>query len=171
MRLDLPNHHHSQYALPKHVVSFAVSQLWGHCSLDPSCCVSGALISVGAFCACHTPQRQPAATLLNESRPFLLPPHQFRGISLDIVYARLMRNTIDEDLDISNNKVLSACDEQTVRSLNGCRVTDTILRMVPDVETFRVALRAIKHWASRRYMYLSACVLAFCMYFCTWVGL
>ena len=35
----------------------------------------------------------------------------------------------------------------------GSRVTDEILRLVPDVNTFRMALRAVKLWAKRRAIY------------------
>ena len=51
--------------------------------------------------------------------------------------------------DLKDDMILKNLDQRCVRSLNGCRVTDEILRLVPNVETFRLALRVIKLWAKR----------------------
>lgn len=78
---------------------------------------------------------------------------EFDGIEIDMLFARLALKQIPDDMDLRDDTLLKNLDPKCVRSLNGCRVTDEILRLVPNVDTFRLALRAIKFWAKRRGIY------------------
>lgn len=77
---------------------------------------------------------------------------ELSGISIDLIFARLIVHSIPMNLDLKNNDYLRGLDEREVRSLNGTRVTDEILQLVPEEKTFRYALRAIKLWAQRKRM-------------------
>lgn len=81
---------------------------------------------------------------------------EFDGIELDMLFARLSFSTIPEDLDLRDDSILKNLDQKCVRSLNGCRVTDEILNLVPNVETFRLTLRTIKLWAKSNGVYSNA---------------
>ncbi|KAI8353332.1 Poly(A) polymerase central domain-containing protein [Blakeslea trispora] len=78
---------------------------------------------------------------------------QFSGIPIDFICARLAIARVPDDLELADNNILKSLDERCVRSLNGSRVTDEILRLVPNVAAFRIALRAIKLWAKNRGIY------------------
>uniref|UniRef100_A0A3B3SYE2 polynucleotide adenylyltransferase n=2 Tax=Paramormyrops kingsleyae TaxID=1676925 RepID=A0A3B3SYE2_9TELE len=77
----------------------------------------------------------------------------FDGIEIDILFARLALQTIPESLDLRDDSLLKNLDIRCIRSLNGCRVTDEILHLVPNIENFRLTLRAIKLWAKRHNIY------------------
>ncbi|KAM6156092.1 LOW QUALITY PROTEIN: poly(A) polymerase beta [Rhynchocyon petersi] len=77
----------------------------------------------------------------------------FDGIEIDILFARLALQTIPEDLDLRDDSLLKNLDIRCIRSLNGCRVTDEILHLVPDIDNFRLTLRAIKLWAKCHNIY------------------
>ncbi|XP_043483065.1 poly(A) polymerase type 3 isoform X1 [Leptopilina heterotoma] len=75
----------------------------------------------------------------------------FDGIEIDMLFAKLDQKEIPDDL--RDDTLLRNLDPKCVRSLNGCRVTDEILRLVPNIENFRLALRAIKLWAKKHGIY------------------
>jgi poly(A) polymerase len=77
----------------------------------------------------------------------------FDGIDIDLTFARLALKEVSEKQDLSDPMLLKNLDQKCVRSLNGCRVTDEILRQVPDVENFRLTLRSIKLWAKKHGVY------------------
>uniref|UniRef100_A0AAY4E5C2 polynucleotide adenylyltransferase n=1 Tax=Denticeps clupeoides TaxID=299321 RepID=A0AAY4E5C2_9TELE len=78
---------------------------------------------------------------------------QFDGIEIDLLFARLALQSIPDNLDLRGDSHLRNLDIRCIRSLNGCRVTDEILYLVPNKENFRLTLRAIKLWAKRRGIY------------------
>lgn len=71
----------------------------------------------------------------------------FDGIEIDLLFARLSLKEIPDNFDLRDDNLLKNLDPRSVRSLNGCRVTDEILSLVPNIDNFRLALRAIKLWA------------------------
>lgn len=75
------------------------------------------------------------------------------GIPIDFLMARLALSSIPDDLSLQDDNLLRNLDDRCVRSLNGSRVTDEMLRLVPNVQVFRDSLRCIKLWAQRRAIY------------------
>ncbi|KAJ2687845.1 polynucleotide adenylyltransferase [Coemansia spiralis] len=78
---------------------------------------------------------------------------RFGGVEIDLTFASLQQPTIPDELELLDTAILRNLDEFSIRSVNGSRVTDEILRLVPNVTTFRLALRCIKLWAKRRAVY------------------
>ncbi|XP_035764609.1 poly(A) polymerase type 3-like isoform X1 [Neolamprologus brichardi] len=78
----------------------------------------------------------------------------WEGIQIDLVFALLSQRSVPDNLDLLNNSIVkNVVDARCVRSFNGYRVTEEILRLVPNVLNFRVALRAVKLWAKQRNIY------------------
>lgn len=80
----------------------------------------------------------------------------FHGIPIDLTFARLNMSIIPENISLLNDAILKSMDEKCILSLNGSRVTDAILRLVPRVDVFHSTLRAVKFWAKRRFVYGNA---------------
>ena len=78
----------------------------------------------------------------------------FRGFEIDIAYVCMGSYvSVPEDLDVCQTSILQNLDDASVKSLNGCRVADQLLRLVPNHDAFRIALRALRVWAKERGVY------------------
>ncbi|XP_076592802.1 poly(A) polymerase type 3-like [Chaetodon auriga] len=80
----------------------------------------------------------------------------YEGIEIDLIFALVSQRSIPENFSLLDDKLLCNMDKRCARSVNGYRVSEEILRQVPNVHTFRVTLRAIKLWAKRRNIYSNA---------------
>ncbi|XP_027139698.1 poly(A) polymerase type 3 isoform X1 [Larimichthys crocea] len=69
---------------------------------------------------------------------------------MDLVFSQVQRRSITVHLNLLDDSWFNGIDKHCARSLNGYRVSEEILRQVPDVENFQMVLRAIKLWAKRR---------------------
>jgi len=78
---------------------------------------------------------------------------QYSGIDMDLIFVALKVASVPENKDLGDESLLRGMSEADLRSINGCRVTDEILSLVPQQKTFRHATRAIKLWAQRRAIY------------------
>ncbi|ODQ45343.1 hypothetical protein PICMEDRAFT_17807 [Pichia membranifaciens NRRL Y-2026] len=77
----------------------------------------------------------------------------FDGVDIDLLCGRLDIPQVPLDLTLEDNNLLRNIDDKDLRALNGTRVTDQILQLVPQKTVFRHALRTIKLWAQRRAIY------------------
>jgi poly(A) polymerase len=101
------------------------------------------------------------------------------GIDFDLVYAQLQYPVIPEPFNIFDDNHLRI-DIKSVLSLNGARVTDMILNLVPNIPNFRTTLRFIKLWAKSELLSpslppsaccldgLNFCIVCVCV--CLWCG-
>ena len=69
------------------------------------------------------------------------------GTDIDLNFTRLAVSSVPWDLDVKDTNLLRGLDDRELRALNGPRVADELLQLVPQKKTFRTALRAIKLWA------------------------
>jgi poly(A) polymerase len=82
---------------------------------------------------------------------------KMNGIEIDLLFARLSTQRLPSD-DIeanigTNDRLLCGIDQRSARALNGPRVASMMLKLVPNLDTFRTTLRCIKLWADRRKIY------------------
>lgn len=56
---------------------------------------------------------------------------ELSGISVDLIFARLALQSVPITLTLKDTSILRGLEERDLRSLNGTRVTDEILELVP----------------------------------------
>ncbi|KAF2683745.1 Poly(A) polymerase [Lentithecium fluviatile CBS 122367] len=79
---------------------------------------------------------------------------EYRGVSLDVIFASLpTQATIGRDFKLDDMNVLKGLNPDQMRSVNGVRCGEELQQSVPQIKTFRHALRTIKMWANRRGVY------------------
>lgn len=75
------------------------------------------------------------------------------GQAIDMVFASIHLPRLPDNLDILDLRLLRGLDDASVRSINGPRVAEWIVRLVPNLENFCSTLRVIKYWARQRGLY------------------
>lgn len=78
---------------------------------------------------------------------------EYSGVDIDIIYASLQLQSVPLTLSLKDDALLRGLDDVDRRAINGTRVSDIMLELVPQQKSFRYALRAIKLWAQRRAIY------------------
>lgn len=52
----------------------------------------------------------------------------FNNVDIDLLFARVSYKSIGDDIEnLLDDNILRECDDNSIRSLNGCRVTDMII--------------------------------------------
>ena len=80
---------------------------------------------------------------------------EFRGVSIDLLFAQLAQNAVPKNLDILDDSILRGVDDATEKSLNGPRVTNMLTKLLGQqaFENFLVVLRCVRKWAKSRGIY------------------
>ncbi|XP_059079754.1 poly(A) polymerase beta-like isoform X1 [Tigriopus californicus] len=78
---------------------------------------------------------------------------RYNNVEVDMTFARLSISEIPNDLDFLDKVDINTLDQKCLRSLNGYRSTQMILKLVPNVEVFQRVLRAVKMWAKGEGVY------------------
>tara|TARA_B110000208_G_C11786734_1_gene435917 strand:- start:1086 stop:2846 length:1761 start_codon:yes stop_codon:yes gene_type:complete len=118
--------------------------------------VTTSRIARAAFFASFVPRlaAHSGVTHLNAVPAAFVPIVKFRmhGVHFDLITAVLPLPSLI-GVNFLSDECLIGMDDASVRSLNGVRVAEILLQLVPDVQRFRCALRAVRLWAKRRGVY------------------
>ena len=90
-----------------------------------------------------------------ETLPVPILTFDFDKVNIDLLFAHMPLNTVPESFDIDDDAALQGVDEKTEKSLNGPRVTNLIIELVPKTAwmSFLATLRCLRVWAKQRAIY------------------
>ena len=74
-------------------------------------------------------------------------------VQIDLLFARLQYCQIPDNFNLMDTSLIKQLDPKCIRSINGYKVTMDILNSVPNFETFKLTLKAVKFWARQRFLY------------------
>ncbi len=86
-------------------------------------------MQIGQFIGEHCPR---TLYLLAYQVPMI--GFKYDGIDIDLLFARLPRASVPQDLTLADDEILRNVDEGSTASLNGPRTTDLIMMLVPNHE-------------------------------------
>jgi len=94
----------------------------------------------------------PGVTELTEVREAQVPviKMKYDDVDIDMLFARVESREVGNELNLLDDNILRNCDKETISSLNGCRVTEMTLKIVPNTQSFQTTLRCIKLWSKNR---------------------
>lgn len=78
---------------------------------------------------------------------------KYMGIEIDMSFVQLGVKTIPPDINLGPDSVLANITKVSVRALNSLRVNNMVLKLVPNLENFKVLLRFVRCWSSNRGLY------------------
>lgn len=68
---------------------------------------------------------------------------------IDLLFVRLLQPSVPDDVSVRDDDIMLRVSDESVLSINGCRVANQILDLVRNQKNFPMALRAIKYWSKR----------------------
>lgn len=77
----------------------------------------------------------------------------YKGVELDLLFCSLAQETVSNHENYGDVNIIASIQEKCVVSLNGTRVTDDIMHLIPNIPNFQQTLRCIKAWAKKRGIY------------------
>ncbi|KII61356.1 Poly(A) polymerase gamma [Thelohanellus kitauei] len=77
----------------------------------------------------------------------------FGDVEFDLLFCRIKSYKIEDDIKLDSPKVLRDMDLRDIRSINGFRIAEEILNLVPSQKNFKFVLHAIRYWAKQNELY------------------